>query len=768
MREYGSDASIDLAADTANHIDASMSFWKMVGKDYASYEEMYADYKECVIDPVVTVKDANGCKVTALPEGTAYVILDCADIPESVSVISQVYSGSELIKQTQHSAPVNNLSTVKFTDLPAGCTLKIEVLSDELNNNQSGIYRELYVAPGGSASAAGTEAAPVNTLEAALNIVKGINASMTGDIIVNVAPGTYNISETIEIDSAMGGKNGYKVIVRAQDPDNKPVISGGEDLTGKWTKVDGQEYWVADTSATDTRTLYVNDYQATLARTSNQYQGSYIATTEETKEADHHTVDGLKVSKSKFPQGLEDADRLAIVFNVGWANHRFPVESVSYDNQYANLYMTFPYYNEFCREENGLTDTTAPTEDKSFYLENAMELLDEAGEFYFDAANQKMYYYPYANEDMTTVKTVCGVTDILVNIEGSSKNKVNNLQFEGISFKYGAYDTPTEQGAGFDQADAMRLGSAVVAGYGTHLFPAQIQVNYADAVVFTDCEFACLGSNGLAFIEGVSNSAVTGSYFHELSGTGVTIGSFNHGQAMNGMVERSKDISVDNNIFRRCAQEYMGLTAVSLYYASNVNVSHNDIKDLPYTAISIGWGWGYDDPEECGGHTINYNKIENVMQVLSDGSHIYTLGNLRGTQINDNYLIDPGDLKASAIYFDQGTGYTNAYDNVITEATGSSDKWLFARKDVGINNCFAGFNHSDGKAPDSYSDFTEQYYGIADGVTLKGNKIKVSSWSATANKIMAEAGVEDQARLNEIDTYPTWRTIPMMRAPAGN
>ena len=148
---------------------------------------------------------------------------------------------------------------------------------------------------------------------------------------------------------------------------------------------------------------------------------------------------------------------------------------------------------------------------------------------------------------------------------------------------------------------------------------------------------------------------------------------------------------------------------------------------------------------------------------MSDGAHIYTLGNLRGTQINDNYLIDPGNIKKPGIYFDQGTGYTNVSDNVVTNAyTTSSEYWFFARQLVNINNCFAGYNHTDGRDP-------SKIYGTngtsSKEVTLKGNSYRVTSWSTAAQRIMAEAGLEDKTRLNEIDTYPTWRTMRMLDIP---
>ena len=443
------------------------------------------------------------------------------------------------------------------------------------------------------------------------------------------------------------------------------------------------------------------------------------------------------------------------------ANHRFPIDSVSYSGSYAYVNTTYPYYNAFCIE--GLhTSTITPGQGQKFYLENSLLLLDKPGEFYFDKAARKMYYYPYANENMATADTWCAVTDGMMNITGvGSSNKVTNLEFDGISFRHSGYDDFTVKGAAFNQTDEWRLGGETY--YGQHIFPGQIWVKFADSLVFKNCEFASMGASAIIMEEGVTNSQVTTSYFHDLAGTGIVLGDYRDGNSAPVGTERCKNIEVDNNIFRRVAQEFQGLTAISIYYVGNANVHHNDIKDVPYTGISVGWGWGYDDPLDCGNHNISYNKIDDVMQTMGDGAHIYTLGNLRGTQINDNYIIDPGEIKAPGIYFDQGTGYTSVSDNVVTNAyTTSSEYWFFARQLVNINNCFAGYNHTDGRDP-------SKIYGTngtdTDDVALKGNKYRVTSWSTAAQRIMAEAGLEDKTRLNEIDTYPAWRTMRMLDIP---
>ena len=73
-----------------------------------------------------------------------------------------------------------------------------------------------------------------------------------------------------------------------------------------------------------------------------------------------------------------------------------------------------------------------------------------------------------------------------------------------------------------------------------------------------------------------------------------------------------------------------------------------------------------------------------------------------------------------------------------------------------IDDCYFGYNHSDGKKPSSIP-----YPWDTSGVTIANNKLSQTSWTQEAQRIIAEAGLEDKTRLNDIDTYPSWRTLRM-------
>ncbi|HJA93960.1 MAG TPA: right-handed parallel beta-helix repeat-containing protein, partial [Candidatus Eisenbergiella merdipullorum] len=86
-------------------------------------------------------------------------------------------------------------------------------------------------------------------------------------------------------------------------------------------------------------------------------------------------------------------------------------------------------------------------------------------------------------------------------------------------------------------------------------------------------------------------------------------------------------------------------------YIQDCSISHNEIYDVSYSAISLGWGWGRSDvsvgpkrptpwkePSVCMRNRILYNHIYRCMMTLCDGGGIYTIGCMTGTSIIGNYI----------------------------------------------------------------------------------------------------------------------------------
>ena len=593
------------------------------------------------------------------------------------------------------------------------------------------VWKELYVSPNGKDTNDGSENAPFATLTAANEAVKQLRSQMQGDIVIHVAGGYYPISQPLVIGVDGAGANGYRVIYRG-DSEDKPVISGGVAVTG-WTK-DG-DIWSAPCDVEDTRTFYVNDNLTVRARSKWLYSiaESYVSGNTE------YQSDGIVVKHRKFPQ-VSKAHEVELVFDSEWMHHRYPVANIIYGSGQATLEMQQPYWGKLFTVNT--YNPNYPKVGKGFYLENAIELLDEPGEFYFDKAAKRIYYYPFAQEDMKTAQCYVGVTETMVQIAGADKNnRASGLTFENIQFKYGAWNEVSVTGILSNQADNLRDPANPQESI---KMPSQIRVEYAQNITFRGCVFACLGSTAIAMPNAVSDCIIDGNIFKNISGIAISVGCGEHGVNMPAAMARPTRIDITNNVIRAAGAEFRSSPAIIVYYVSRTRIMHNDIANVPYTGISLGWGWG-QDVKECTDNLIAYNKITDVAFPARDGAHIYTLSPNYNTYIYNNWCITSGDMRGG-IYPDEGSAHLNIFHNVVEDM---HTYWLFARPGVNLWNINAFWN---------YSDTAEML--ITKTVTAEGNTVVTDGqWPEEAKNIMNIAGVDSGYRaLLEGMELPDWRT----------
>jgi len=120
------------------------------------------------------------------------------------------------------------------------------------------------------------------------------------------------------------------------------------------------------------------------------------------------------------------------------------------------------------------------------------------------------------------------------------------------------------------------------------------------------------------------------------------------------------------------AREFRDCAAVFAGFVRQAHIAGNTITDAAYTGISLGWGWGYhvkdeDEPTWMASNRVLQNRLIRVMQEISDGGCIYTLGPQPGSVVAGNYCQDDPAALTGFYYFDSGSrGFTvmnNVADN---------------------------------------------------------------------------------------------------------
>jgi hypothetical protein len=389
----------------------------------------------------------------------------------------------------------------------------------------------------------------------------------------------------------------------------------------------------------------------------------------------------------------KNTDALEFCYLVIWAHTRCKVKEIAAHGDRAIISMAQPYFSQAAAKEG--VNIANPDQVDSIYLENALELLDEPGEWYFDPKAKTVYYMPRPGEDMRKAEVVVPALETLVALRGTLDQPVQNIRFEGITFAYGNWLLPSKIGLVDVQANfvlnpktLLKRDTGLTAVHNElQKSPSNVVCHAARSIRFHRCTFTKLGGGGIDLEHGSQDNVISGCHFFDISGTAIQIGDVlkddHHPDDPRKIV---KNNSVTNNYIHDCGVEYWGSVGVFAGYTEGTVIAHNEIADLPYSGVSVGWGWGeedagggapnyqqpfrYDSPTPAKNNRIEFNHIHRAMGKTDDGAGIYTLGNQPGTVIRGNYVHDcknPSSRRgwSQGIYLDEGSGFIEVANNLV-------------------------------------------------------------------------------------------------------
>jgi hypothetical protein len=512
--------------------------------------------------------------------------------------------------------------------------------------------RRFYVSPTGSDAAQGNVDHPFRTLQRARDAVREAgrwaretDGTLRRDLIVEIAGGTYELGEPLTFDARDSGSEQHPVVWKAASSD-PVVVSGGKRITG-WTVYDADKgIWAADVAAgLDTRQLYVNGKRAVRARSQGGLPGA------------QQTAYGYTTSDASIAS-WPDAGDLEFVYRSTWIEPRCGVDHVTGNA----VHMKEPCFTNSTKPGRPGVLAGLPV-----WMENAYELLDQPGEWYLDRGAGRVYYKPRATEDLSTAKVVAPVLESLVEGRGTLDAPVHDIQFNGLSFSYATWLRPNDP-SGFSevQANFTVVGPNPSPSGDTEDFgsfpqtPANVTFEAAHDIRFERNSFEHLGAVGLQLGAGSRGNAVIGNVFTDISGSGLQVGDTDATPSDTRAILADNEVS--NNSIHDVAAEYHGGVGMWIGYTKRSTIAHNVLTDLPYTGITIGWGWGYVD-NVAGDNKIVDNLIHHHLQLLSDGAAIYSNGIQRGQRITGNVMHDQKGLWG-VLGLDNGSRYNTVVNNV--------------------------------------------------------------------------------------------------------
>ena len=550
---------------------------------------------------------------------------------------------------------------------------------------------EFFVSPDGSDSGSGTFDSPFQTLEAARDAVRKINKDMSGDIKVYLRGGDYRLTQPVVFDTNDSGTNGHTISYEAYK-DEVPVINGAAKVTG-WTKFN-DKLWSAPLDRDyKLRNLYVNDRRANMGSVRVQSKGGYGKYAINKGQADWAWVSGTKDDGSAYKAGdlpkiTSNFDDLEIINGTTWNENIVCTRDVKYENGSVILLYQQPYGAIAQTPGWGAGFSTGG----GHTIYNAFSFVDDPGEFFFDKTDKVLYYYPRENEDMTVVDVEAPIADKLIVVQGeNTSNRVTNLSFSGITFANTDYQLTDVAGShGKTTCQAAQTYTAF-ADSNWHKYkyemadtlPAAVHITNSDSISFKNNVIKHTGADGISMTNDVINSEISANYITDITSSGITIGhpqhiyigdanGSNHEKYPKGIEGLCKNDTISQNMLYDISvvHGFGGCAAITCYYTDTVKVLSNTIEKTAYNGIHMGWGWcNFKDSETSRDNMICNNRVINCLNRLHDSGGIYTIGQMPGTVINENYVqgIPAGGFGAPTygLHNDEGTAYIEENDNVL-------------------------------------------------------------------------------------------------------
>jgi len=540
----------------------------------------------------------------------------------------------------------------------------------------------IFVAPNGDDANPGTMAQPLKTVAKARDVVRGMTATMTADITVYLRGGTYPQTSTLTFANADSGKNGFYVKYIAYQ-NEQPIITGGKAITGWTTSSAGNGIYSASGVTTPFRQLYVNGVKAIRARSPNLGANGAFAFNRITG-ADN-TAQNIQIASSEIAS-FNNLTKAEMHVMTGWGDNTLRLASFTTSGSTATLKIQSPEAGiVFVRPYPHLGGQFSTFQKHVYYFENALELLDQPGEWYLDETQSVLHYKPRSGEDMTKATVVAPMLETVVSIKGTStSDQAGYLWFQGITFAHSTFMRPSQSGFCDAQAGQYNLTATSDNKQTIGRPPAGVSVMNANHIHFERNIFTQMGATGLDFISGTHDDMVIGNVVTEIAGNGISIGKFAASDTTEYHVpynptdknEICTNDTIKDNYIHHVTTEFQGGTGIAAGYPKQIDIEHNEVGYTNYTAISVGYGWT-STVNAMATNKINNNNIHHAVQILADGAGIYTLSNQQpNSQMQYNYLHDYqtstwADYGSLGIYLDEQTsGYTISHNAMVNAPSG--------------------------------------------------------------------------------------------------
>ncbi len=396
---------------------------------------------------------------------------------------------------------------------------------------------------------------------------------------------------------------------------------------------------------------------------------------------------GFITKQGDIPSQLaEQAAATDLVLLHDWSSSRLPV--ASWDAQSRTLKTLGPVG---CSAPHYAIDYAE--KQPRYWLEGAPLAAQQPGDWYYEPTSREIF----VKVDTSTTKEsapeiILPRLEQLLIASGNAEGPLTGLSLEGIVWTNARFHMPPG-GMACGQATKHEPRTAEGTRASEHypLLPAAVHLEQAQDCRVTSCNFVNLGGSALWMGSRTRDCLVESCHVERVGGNGVNVGEGVHRRvgSQSWRVSAPQEVATGNRVLNNeisdIGQVFPGAVGIWAGLNSRLEISGNHVHDCPYSGISLGWLWNTELSPARENRIVD-NKVESVMNMLSDGAGIYTLGNQPESVIERNVIngvaLNVGKAESNGMFFDEGsTGFT-IRENTIRDVAKSPLRF----HDGGINH----------------------------------------------------------------------------------
>ena len=460
---------------------------------------------------------------------------------------------------------------------------------------RSVVAGEFHVAPSGNDANQGTLAKPFATLQRAQAAVRTLAGREA--VTVFVHEGTYYLPSTLLFSAEDSGSKAAPVVYQAFQNEH-PVISGGARLNNlKWESFQNGILKAKVPADLFSDQLFVNGERQPLARYPN-FDPNVRHFNGWAKDA----ISPARAARWKDPTG----GFIHALHSAEWGGMHYVITGKTNDNK-----ITY---------EGGWQNNRPMGMHERRFVENILEELDAPGEWFLDAKNSLLYFYPTAGLDFAKATIEAVRLKHLIEFRGTEQSPVRFVTLSGLTFRHAARmfmenkeplvrsDWTTYRGGALflNGTEDCAIENCFLDQVGGN---AVFVNNYNRRVTIRGCHIAKAGANGVAFV-GDRDAARVPRDWNDRSQSFEKLDRTPGPKTAN----YPADCLVDDCLIYLSGRVEKQTAPVQIELSQGITVRHCSLYDVPRAGINIGDGcWG--------GHVIEYCDIfDTVMETGDHGS----------------------------------------------------------------------------------------------------------------------------------------------------